>query len=44
VKDIKVSDGCTVGGIPARIISSNDSSSNIIKATQIYKSTDYVTC
>lgn len=35
VKDVPPS--CTVGGVPAKIISENDSSKHLIKATEIVK-------
>lgn len=35
VQDLLSENGCTVGGVPARIISQNNSNSNLIKATEI---------
>ena len=35
VKDIISDNGCTAGGIPAKIISNNTSELNLIKATDI---------
>lgn len=35
VKDVLTDNGCTVGGIPAKIISANNSSTNIVYATHI---------
>lgn len=37
VKDVISENGCTVGGVPARLISNNSSSKNLILATEIVK-------
>ena len=37
VKDIICDMGCTVGGVPAKIISSHNSSLNLVKATDLIK-------
>lgn len=37
VKDIITDTGCTVGGVPAKIISNSTSESNLVKATEIVK-------
>ena len=37
VKDVITDTGCTVGGVPAKIISNSTSENNIVKATEIVK-------
>ena len=37
VRDVICDSGCTVGGVPAKMISTNSSESNLIKATEIIR-------
>lgn len=37
VNDIITHNGCTVGGVPAHVISENSSSANLVRATEIVK-------
>ena len=37
VRDVICDNGCTVGGVPAKMISTNSSESNLIKATEIIR-------
>lgn len=42
VNDVSSENGCTVGGVPAYVISNNSSSLNLVRATEIVERNNFI--